>query len=125
MRIRFLSTARQELDDAFAWYERQSAGLGYEFLDELDRTVHRIKAYPDSCAELTPGLRRALLSRFPYGLIYGQETDTIVIVAVAHLHREPRYWIDRLASDSEEQGGEFRASDKPAAKPPRRRTRKP
>lgn len=36
MKIRFLSIAGQELDDAFAWYERQSAGLGYEFLDEVD-----------------------------------------------------------------------------------------
>jgi plasmid stabilization system protein ParE len=97
VKIRFLSIARQELDDAFAWYERQSAGLGSDFLDDLDRAVHRIKAYPNSCVELTPGLRRALLSRFPYGVVYGQEADAIVIVAVAHLHREPRYWINRLA----------------------------
>lgn len=96
MKIRFLSVARRELDDAFIWYESQSAGLGYEFLDELDRIVRRIKAYPDSCAELIPGLRRALLSRFPYGLIYGQGPDAIIVVAVAHLHREPRYWMDRL-----------------------------
>jgi plasmid stabilization system protein ParE len=96
VRIRFLSVARRELDDAFTWYEHQSTGLGYEFLDELDRVVHRIKVYPESCAELAPGLRRALLSRFPYGLIYAQDADAIVIVAVAHLHREPRYWIGRL-----------------------------
>jgi len=95
VKIRFLSVARRELDDAFAWYESQSAGLGCEFLDELDRAVRRIRSYPNSCVELTLGLRRALLSRFPYGLIYGQEPDSIVVVAVAHLHREPRYWIDR------------------------------
>jgi hypothetical protein len=65
VKIRFLSVARRELDDAFTWYERQSAGLGYEFLDEMDRVVHRMKAYPDSCAELMPGLRRALLSVSP------------------------------------------------------------
>jgi len=122
--IRFLSVARQELDDAFAWYERQSAGLGYEFLDDLDRVVHRINAYPDSCAELTPGLRRALLTRFPYGLVYGREADSIVIVAVAHLHREPRYWMDRLALQGEEQGGEFRVSDRPPTRPARPRSRK-
>jgi len=96
VRIRFLALARQELDDAFEWYQHQTAGLGYEFLDEVDRVVHRIKTYPESCAELVSGLRRALVNRFPYGLIYGQDADTIVIVAVAHLHREPRYWIARL-----------------------------
>jgi plasmid stabilization system protein ParE len=93
--IRFLAVARQELDDAVDWYESQSPGLGYEFLDELDRVVRRIKSYPDSCQELTSGLRRALVNRFPYGVIYGRDADAIVIVAVAHLHREPRYWADR------------------------------
>jgi plasmid stabilization system protein ParE len=97
VKIRFLTVAKRELDDAFVWYESQSAGLGHDLLDDLDRAVHRIKTYPDSCTELMPGLRRALLSRFPYGLIYAQEADAIVIVAVAHLHREPRYWIGRLA----------------------------
>jgi hypothetical protein len=48
VKIRFLSVARRELDDAFTWYEGQAAGLGYEFLDEMDRVVRRIKAYPDS-----------------------------------------------------------------------------
>ena len=97
MNIRFLAVARQELDDAVDWYEQQSAGLGYEFLDELDRVVRRIKSYPDSCLELSPGLRRALVSRFPYGIIYGRDADAVVIVAVAHLHREPRYWMSRTS----------------------------
>ena len=96
MNIRFLSLAQRELDDAYAWYERQAFGLGFELLDEIDRTVHRIKAYPYSCEEFTVGLRRALVNRFPYGLIYGLEDDTIVVVAVAHLHREPYHWIDRI-----------------------------
>jgi plasmid stabilization system protein ParE len=97
--LRFLSSARQELDDAFVWYERQSPGLGYEFLDEFDRTIHRIRAYPDSCAEMSPGIRRAVVARFPYGLIYGQDGDAIVVVAVAHLHRQPRYWFGRRQQD--------------------------
>jgi len=123
--IRFLAVARQELDGAVAWYERQSPGLGYEFLDELDRVVRRISAHPQSNAELTQGLRRALFSRFPYGLVYGIDADSIVVVAVAHLHRRPRYWIDRLGTEDEGQGSEFRVSDRPAGKPtPTRRARK-
>jgi hypothetical protein len=39
-----------------------------------------------------------LLTRFPYGVIYGLEGDTIIVVAVAHLHRQPRYWADRYNS---------------------------
>jgi hypothetical protein len=69
--------------------------LGREFLDELDRAVRRVAAFPLSCSEIEPGLRRCLMARFPYGLIYGVDQDLLVVVAVAHLHREPRYWIDR------------------------------
>jgi hypothetical protein len=36
------------------------------------------------------------MARFPYGLIYSIDGDTVVIVAVAHLHRRPRFWIDRI-----------------------------
>ncbi len=96
MNVRFLSPARQELDDAVAWYDQQADGLEKEFLDELDRVIRRVVAYPQSAIEIEPGLRRGLLARFPYGLIYGEDGDVIVVVAVAHLHREPRYWADRV-----------------------------
>ena len=120
VKIRFLSVARQELDDAVELHEHQSAGLGRRFLVELDRAVHRVKAYPNSCTELTPGLRRALLGRFPHGLVYGQAPDANVIVAVAHLHRRPRYWIGRLTDDRPGQTGS--GSDSVARDRPRRRT---
>ncbi len=96
MKVRFLTLAQQELDDAFAWYNEQVEGLGREFLDELDRAVRRSVVFPLSCPEIEPGLRRCLLARFPYGLVYGLEGDTIIVVAVAHLHRKPRYWAERF-----------------------------
>jgi plasmid stabilization system protein ParE len=96
VKITFLSPAQRELDDAVAWYNEQAAGLGLEFLDELDRTVRRALAFPTSCPEIEQGIRRCLLARFPFGLIYGIDDETIVVIAVAHLHRRPRYWIDRL-----------------------------
>jgi hypothetical protein len=40
-------------------------------------------------------VRFLLLTRFPYGLVYGLDGDTVVVVAVEHLHRMPRYWADR------------------------------
>jgi len=96
MKIRFLKPAQSEVDDAVAWYNSQSRGLGIQFLDDIDRTIRRIAAYPFSSVEIEQGLRRCLLSRFPYGIIYGVDSETIIVVAVAHLHREPRYWIDRI-----------------------------
>jgi len=96
MKLRFLILAQRELDEAVAWYNEQAAGSGQEFLDELDRVVRRAVTFPMSCPEIEPGVRRCLLARFPYGLIYGVDRKTIVVVAVAHLHREPRYWVGRI-----------------------------
>jgi plasmid stabilization system protein ParE len=96
MNVRFLPLARQELDDAFAWYEGQSSDLGIRFLDEIDRVLRRIIAFPGACTVIAPDIHRALVNRFPYGIIYGIDQETVVVLALAHLHREPRYWIDRL-----------------------------
>jgi hypothetical protein len=50
MKIRFLSIAQKELNDAVDWYNEQSDGLGHEFLDalDLDRAIRRVIAYPQS-----------------------------------------------------------------------------
>ena len=96
MKIRFLTLAQQELDDAVVWYNEQADGSGKEFLDELDRAIRRAVAFPISCPQITLGLRRCLLARFPYGLICGLEDDMMIVVAVAHLHRKPRYWGERI-----------------------------
>ena len=96
MKLRFLILAQRELDEAVAWYNEQAAGSGQKFLDELDRVVRRAVTFPMSCPEIEPGVRRCLLARFPYGLIYGVDRKTIVVIAVSHLHREPRYWVGRI-----------------------------
>jgi toxin ParE2 len=96
VKVRFLTLAQQELDNAVAWYNEQAEGLGQEFLDELDRVVRRVLSFPLYCSEIEVGIRRCLIARFPYGLIYGIDGDTIVVIAVAHLHRRPRHWIDRI-----------------------------
>jgi plasmid stabilization system protein ParE len=60
MKVRFLDLAQRELDDAVAWYDEQVAGLGQDFLDELDRAIRRVVAFPSSCTEVEPGLRQSM-----------------------------------------------------------------
>lgn len=96
MKIAFLEQAQIELDDAFNWYETQQESLGNQFLNEFDAAIRRIIAFPESYSCLAGEIRRCLIKRFPYGILYGSHGDTIIIVAVAHLHRKPNYWQDRL-----------------------------
>jgi len=96
MIIRLLEPAQIELDDAFAWYETEQKGLGKSFVREVQHTLKRIGVFPESCQFIVPGLRRCLTRRFPYMVVYGLEANTIVVVAVAHMHREPLYWQNRV-----------------------------
>ena len=98
MEIRFLSVANREVDDAVKWYESKEEGLSREFLDELDRVVRIVRLYPQAGMQIEPDVRRFPLTRFPYSLIYGIDEQTIVVLAVAHQQREPRYWADRVDS---------------------------
>jgi len=97
--VRFLSLTEQEIDEAVAWFDEQVEGKGTDFLDELDRVIRRVKAYPFASTQIEPDIRRCLFARFSYSLIYGIEEQTIVVIAVAHYRRRPRYWVERVESD--------------------------
>jgi len=94
--IRLLKPALTELDDGIVWYEEQVSGLGIEFLDEILETFKRIKLNPDAWAPFSDRTRRCLVHRFPYGIIYQIRENEISIIAIAHLHRKPDYWKDRM-----------------------------
>jgi toxin ParE2 len=96
VRVRFLEIAEIELDDAVQWYGAQGPGLGNAFLIEVLSAANRIARFPQTWHPLGEGVRRCRLSRFPYGLIYTIENNDILVLAVAHLHRRPDYWRNRL-----------------------------
>ncbi len=89
-----------ELYAAAARYEDSVPGLGLDFLDEVERAMIWVSEHPPA-SQLWPDvpreldIRRKLLDRFPFGLPYLQLSDRIVFLAVAHLSREPAYWLSR------------------------------
>jgi len=95
--LRLLLIAQAELDDAVAWYNTQVPGLGDAFLTDARRVFHLIEQRPDAWHPLAPGVRRCRFTRYPYGVIYTPGKEGQLIVAIAHLHRAPTYWRDRLS----------------------------
>ncbi|MDF0674871.1 MAG: type II toxin-antitoxin system RelE/ParE family toxin [Nitrospira sp.] len=94
----FLPPAEEEMIAAAQYYQCQSAGLGSEFLSEVERTVAAILVHPEAAPKVKKDIRRRLLKRFPFGILYAVAADEVVIVAVMHLRRRPGYWEDRLHS---------------------------
>jgi plasmid stabilization system protein ParE len=96
MEIVFLAPAQAEVMEAISYYNMQSEGLGYEFAAEVKRTIERIIQYPEAWFKLSKRTQRCRTNRFPYGVIYQVRAETLLIVAVMHLGREPRTWKSRL-----------------------------
>ena len=82
--------------EAAAYYESRAEGLGREFLRRIHKAVLDIEQHPDRWPVVGFGVRRRLVHRFPYGILYKIEADEIVVVSVMHLSRRPDYWIERI-----------------------------
>lgn len=96
MTVSFLEAARRDLRAAVSYYEGQRPGLGREFREEVRAAIERIRALPEAWHPLSENTRRCRTRRFPYGLIYQVQGEEVLIVAVAHLHRDPDYWKDQI-----------------------------
>lgn len=96
MNIRLLAPAQAELDEAIAWYAEQAPGLGETFLIETLKAMKLVEQFPQAWHPLTPQIRRCRLRRFPYSVIYAQDGADIFVLAIAHQHRKPGYWRNRL-----------------------------
>jgi len=95
-RVEFHPEAQNEFASAARFYEDQRHGLGLDFTLTIQRTYERLLEFPAAGAPFGRRLKRVLVPKFPYGLLYRVEADRIYIIAVMHLHRRPGYWRSRL-----------------------------
>jgi hypothetical protein len=95
MKIEILKIAQQEFLEAKEFYEIEQAGLGVRFEKEIKHSLLRIKQYPSAWPLESKEIRRYFVHKFPYKILYSIQKDTIVILAFAHLHRKPNYWVGR------------------------------
>ena len=91
----FLRQALDEFNDAIEYYEEKQAGLGLRFKDEVVRHVKWILENSLVPRLREGGYRRVNLRVFPYNIAYIVRENTLWILAIAHNHRKPEYWINR------------------------------
>lgn len=95
MKIEFLPIAKLELDDTVAYYELQLEGLGKRYQEEVRTSLKRVAIFPKAWTQIRPNIRKCVMHKFPFNILYSVHENTILVIAIAHHHRKPDYWINR------------------------------
>jgi toxin ParE1/3/4 len=86
---------RLRFDSAADYYDLESPGLGNVFLNEVEHALAQVTEFPEAATPVHAAVRKRLLSKFPYALLYSLRDDEIRVLAVAHQKRRPFYWRGR------------------------------
>lgn len=87
--------AEQDLDTVYHYFESQKPGLGFEFLAEITETIEVLEDNPMLFQRVHRELRRAIVKRFGYNLIYKVMDSEVLILAIMHGSRDPERWQGR------------------------------
>jgi plasmid stabilization system protein ParE len=84
--------AAAELDEAAGWYSARARGLGAEFLRAVDAAFAAIERNPLQFPHIHGSIRRAVLRRFPYSIVFTATEEEMVVLSVFHSSRDPKRW---------------------------------
>ena len=83
------------MNEAADYLNRESTGLGEVFLDDIQHAIDLVASRPEIAPIVKGRVRRKLLRKFPYSLIYSVVGEEIRILAIMHQRRRPFYWQHR------------------------------
>ena len=95
-RVRIRLEAKKEIDAAFEWYFVRSPKAADAFLEEIETSLSNIASEPHLYPIFTKNIRRRVMTGFPYSVIFKEQSDSILVLAIAHAKRRPGYWAKRL-----------------------------
>ena len=95
-RFSFHEAAELEIIAAASFLEAEQADLGQGLIDEVEQAIKQILTYPHSCQLVNRTVRRKVLRRFPYDIMYSVKPEVIRILALASQRRRPFYWRGRV-----------------------------
>jgi plasmid stabilization system protein ParE len=94
--LEFHPQAEQEYLAALAWYQERSPTAAIRFESAFERAVRTIREAPHRWPIYLAGCRRYTLHQFPFIIVYSTIASHNVVLAIAHGHRRPGYWRDRI-----------------------------
>jgi toxin ParE1/3/4 len=93
--VAFHPEAEVELAFAVDFYTERRPQLGIEFVVAVERAIRFARENPAAGTQVRGDLRRWLLRRFPYYMLFREEDDQVFVLAIAHQKQKPEYWADR------------------------------
>jgi len=97
MKIVIASAAEAELRETIIYYRSIFLELGAQFFQFCERSIDRIRQFPEACPAISGRARKCRIEGFPCAIIYRFQTGSIRIVAVSHLTCDRSCWRDRLS----------------------------
>jgi plasmid stabilization system protein ParE len=94
-RVRIHPEAIRDLTEGRDFYAKRSLVAAARLLIEVDAAISLICESPERFPAYQPGMKRYVMSAFPYSILYRIGTGSIDIYAVAHAKRRPLYWRGR------------------------------
>ena len=96
MKLRILDLAEADLLEGFRFYEQQSRGLGWYFLETLHSDIESLRLYAGIHRRVF-GYYRMLSKRFPFGVYYDVHHEEVSIWRVLDCRRNPPWIRQQLA----------------------------
>jgi mRNA-degrading endonuclease RelE of RelBE toxin-antitoxin system len=89
--IIFHPEADKEFSEAILWYKKQKEGLGNGFFLSVETIIKLIQSRPETFGYSRKPFREALVTFFPYTIVYKihKRKQAIYISAVYHTSRNP------------------------------------
>jgi len=91
-----LADAEDDLIQAYNWYESREFGLGDRFLNSVQDGLTLMRQHPEIFPVCISRFRRALISKFPFEIIYENEGNRIVVYSVFNCSQDPQKWKSRV-----------------------------
>ena len=89
------SAAENEYAEALFWYAERSIQVAERFDAEFDQALLTIANDPERFPRCDDRHQYYLMRDFPFQIIYRQQHEHWVVIAIAHTAREPAYWSTR------------------------------
>lgn len=85
-----------DIEEAFLWYAKIDSNIADKFEANLHTIFKNIRLYPEGFQKRYKNVRVKFLKKFPYGVHYIMQNNSIIVVGVFHTSRNPKNWLKRI-----------------------------